>query len=91
MLSELLKKSFPVIQIKSLQPVVMCLLQHSPRIKAEYLTAVMDDPELYRVAAVEVKQQIWQDNQALFGDEVSPLLTKYIDNKEQVLVLMYAV
>ena len=84
-MNELLKKSFPVIKIKSLQPIVMCLLQHLPKIKPEYLNAVMDDPDLYRVAAVEVKQQIWQDNQALFGDEVSPLLTKYIDNKEQVL------
>lgn len=84
-LNDLLKKSFPVIKIKSLQPIVMSLLQHLPKIKPEYLNAVMEDPELYKVAAVEVKQQIWQDNQALFGDEVSPLLTKYIDNKETVL------
>lgn len=46
---------------------------------------VMTDKELYKVCAVEVKRQIWQDNQALFGDEVSPLLKQYIVEKEAAL------
>lgn len=46
---------------------------------------VMADKELYKVCAVEVKRQIWQDNQALFGDEVSPLLKQYIVEKEAAL------
>lgn len=45
----------------------------------------MADKELYRACAVEVKRQIWQDNQALFGDEVSPLLKQYILEKERAL------
>lgn len=45
----------------------------------------MSDKELYKVCAVEVKRQIWQDNQALFGDEVSPLLKQYIVEKEAAL------
>lgn len=45
----------------------------------------MADKELYRACAVEVKRQIWQDNQALFGDEVSPLLKQYILEKENAL------
>ena len=45
----------------------------------------MADKELYRACAVEVKRQIWQDNQALFGDEVSPLLKQYIVEKESAL------
>lgn len=45
----------------------------------------MADKELYKVCAVEVKRQIWQDNQALFGDEVSPLLKQYIIEKEAAL------
>lgn len=45
----------------------------------------MADKELYKVCAVEVKRQIWQDNQALFGDEVSPLLKQYIVEKEAAL------
>lgn len=84
-LNDLLIKSFPAIKSKALRPVVMCIMQHLPRIKPEYLSAVMADQDLYKEAAVEVKQQIWQDNQALFGDEVSPLLTKYIQDKEKAL------
>lgn len=49
------------------------------------LKLVMADKELYRACAVEVKRQIWQDNQALFGDEVSPLLKQYILEKESAL------
>lgn len=49
------------------------------------LKMVMADKELYKVCAVEVKRQIWQDNQALFGDEVSPLLKQYIVEKEAAL------
>ncbi|KAJ8681506.1 hypothetical protein QAD02_017298 [Eretmocerus hayati] len=41
--------------------------------------------ELYNDADTEVKRQIWKDNQSLFGDEVSPLFSRYIIEKEQVL------
>ena len=33
----------------------------------------------------QVKQQIWKDNQTLFGKEVSPLLSRYIEHSERVL------
>lgn len=84
-LESLLEKSFPVIKVKSLRPVVMALLKHLPQIKDEYLVKILDDKELYAEAATEVKRQIWQDNQALFGDEVSPLLSQYIKEKENAL------
>ncbi|CAB1319577.1 unnamed protein product [Coregonus sp. 'balchen'] len=74
-LEELLEKSFPLVKMHSIQPVV-------PEKK---LKLVMADKELYKVCAVEVKRQIWQDNQALFGDEVSPLLKQYIVAKEAAL------
>lgn len=51
----------------------------------EKLKLVMADKELYKICATEVKRQIWQDNQALFGDEVSPLLKQYIIEKENAL------
>lgn len=60
----------------------LCLLLQVPEKK---LKIVMADKELYKVCAVEVKRQIWQDNQALFGDEVSPLLKQYIVEKEAAL------
>lgn len=49
--------------MKAIRAVVLCIMQHLPRIKQEYLTAVMNDPDLYRDVAIEVKQQIWQDHQ----------------------------
>uniref|UniRef100_A0A8C8JMM7 Negative elongation factor complex member B n=1 Tax=Oncorhynchus tshawytscha TaxID=74940 RepID=A0A8C8JMM7_ONCTS len=64
-LEELLEKSFPLVKMPSIQPVVISFL--------------------FIVCAVEVKRQIWQDNQALFGDEVSPLLKQYIVEKEAAL------
>jgi negative elongation factor B len=50
----------------------MAILKHLPTIKDQYLSKILDDKELYSEAAVEVKRQIWQENQALFGDEDSP-------------------
>ena len=49
------------------RPVVMCIMKHLPKIKSEYLDAILNDKELYKEAAVEVKQQIWQDNQVMLG------------------------
>lgn len=43
------------------------------------------DRELYNDTDTEVKRQIWKDNQSLFGDEVSPLLTQYCKEKENIL------
>jgi len=81
LLGELLAKSFAVIRVKELRPIIMCLLQHLPKIERDYLITIMQDRELYMEAPVEVKQHIWQDNQALFGDEVSPLLSRYITSR----------
>ena len=84
-LEDLLEKCFPVIKVKTVRPVVMCILKHIPNIKEDYLAQILDDKELYAEAATEVKRQIWQDSQALFGDEVSPLLQQYITEKETSL------
>lgn len=84
-LESLLEKCFPVIRVKNLRPVVMSILKHLPKIDDKYLTKILEDKELYAEAAVEVKRQIWQENQALFGDEVSPLLSQYIKDKESSL------
>ncbi|XP_059484966.1 negative elongation factor B [Neocloeon triangulifer] len=84
-LKELLAKSFPVIRVKSLRPVVMCILRNTPHIDEKYLKVLVRDQELYNDTDTEVKRQIWKDNQSLFGDEVSPLLSQYIREKEKVL------
>lgn len=63
-----------------------CLLFCIQKVPEKKLKLVMADKELYKACAVEVKRQIWQDNQALFGDEVSPLLKQYILEKENILL-----
>ncbi|XP_067825577.1 negative elongation factor B [Heptranchias perlo] len=84
-LEDLLGKCFPLVKVPSIQPVVMCVMKHLPKVPEEKLKLVMADKELYKICATEVKRQIWQDNQALFGDEVSPLLKQYIVEKENAL------
>uniref|UniRef100_A0A8D0HGZ8 Negative elongation factor complex member B n=1 Tax=Sphenodon punctatus TaxID=8508 RepID=A0A8D0HGZ8_SPHPU len=84
-LEDLLEKSFALVKMPSIQPVVMCVMKHLPKVPEKKLRLVMADKELYKACAVEVKRQIWQDNQALFGDEVSPLLKQYILEKENTL------
>ncbi|XP_034476640.1 negative elongation factor B [Drosophila innubila] len=85
MLKELLVKSFPVVRVKSLRPVVMAILRNTQHIDDKYLRILVRDRELYADTDTEVKRQIWRDNQSLFGDEVSPLLSQYIREKEHIL------
>lgn len=84
-LKELLVKSFPVVRVKSLRPVVMAILRNTQHIDDKYLKILVRDRELYADTDTEVKRQIWRDNQSLFGDEVSPLLSQYIREKEHIL------
>ncbi|XP_039248129.2 negative elongation factor B-like [Styela clava] len=84
-LEAILDKSFPLIKIKSLQPVTMCLFKHLPEVPEKYLKALIKDKELYKSSPIEVKRQIWQNNQAMFGDEVLPLLNQYIKDKDTII------
>ncbi|KAK4877719.1 hypothetical protein RN001_010225 [Aquatica leii] len=84
-LKELLVKSFPVVKVKALRPIVMCILRNTAQIDDQYLKVLVRDRDLYNDTDTEVKRQIWKDNQSLFGDEVSPLLSQYISEKENIL------
>merc|ERR1719273_2006735 len=84
-LKELLVKSFPVIKIKQLRPVVMCVLKNMSTIEDRYLRVLVRDKELYNDCDTEIKRHLWRDNQSLFGDEVSPFLSRYIKDKEAIL------
>ncbi|KAJ8667483.1 hypothetical protein QAD02_009146 [Eretmocerus hayati] len=84
-LKDLLSKSFPAVRVAALRPVVMCILRNTPVIDDKCLRVLVREKELYNDADTEVKRQIWKDNQSLFGDEVSPLFSRYIIEKEQVL------
>lgn len=84
-LRELLQKSFPVIRVPALRPVVMCILKNMEHVDEKYLKQLVSDKTLYKECDVQVKRQIWQEHQNLFGDEVLPLLSQYIRDKEEAL------
>ena len=84
-LKELLVKSFPVIKIKQLRPVVMAILKHMNFIEDRFLRVLVRDKELYADCDIAIKRHLWRDNQSLFGDEVSPFLSQYIKEKEEIL------
>ena len=70
-LKELLVKSFPVIKIKQLRPVVMAVLKQMTYIEDRYLRVLVRDKELYSDCDIVIKRHLWRDNQSLFGDEAS--------------------
>lgn len=84
-LKDLLNKSFGLIRVKQLRPAVMAILRNMKQIDDKYLRVLVRDRELYAGADVEVKRQIWRDNQSLFGDEVSPELSQYIRVKDTII------
>ncbi|GAB6021888.1 hypothetical protein CHUAL_006054 [Chamberlinius hualienensis] len=81
---ELLNKCFPLVSLKPFRCVVMSVLKYIDHIDNKYLKVLMDDKQLYMECDTVVKQQIWEDSQSLFGDEVSPLLSQYIKEKESL-------
>ena len=85
-LKELMKKYFPVVRVPSLQPVVMAVLKNLDQVDDKYLKQLTSDKSLYEKCDVVVKRQIWQEHQGMFGDEVTPLLAKYIQEKESILL-----
>ena len=84
-LGELLERSLPAIKVPELQPVVLALMKHIPNLKADHLKILLENSNLYNAADISVKQQIWQGNQPKFGDEISSLLSQYVDVQEDIL------
>ena len=85
-LKDLLDKYFVVIRVPSLEPVVMAILKNLDQLDDKYIKILQSDRDLYSKCDVVVKRQIWQEHQGLFGDEVSPLFSKYIKEKEGLLL-----
>lgn len=84
-LQELLVRSFAFIKIPTLQPVVMAVLKNVNNLDGKILNMLISDKNIYKACDVSVKRQIWLDFQSMFGDEVSPLLQQYIQDKEKLL------
>lgn len=85
-LKQLLEKYFPIVRVPSLQSIVMAVLKNLDQVDDKYLKQLTVDKSLYEKCDVVVKRQIWQEHQGMFGDEVSPLLAEYIQEKESMLL-----
>ena len=85
-LRQLLDKYFSAIRVPSIQPIIMAILKNLDHVDDKYLKQLTADKTLYEKCDIVVKRQIWQEHQGLFGDEVSPLLSQYIKEKEKILL-----
>ncbi len=84
-LTKLLGRCFQYIGTADLSNVCLQIMQKLPEIDEKYLLHVSENHQLYSACPLEVKRQIWQTNQGFFGEAVSPLLDKYIAEKESVM------
>lgn len=85
-LKQLLEKYFSTIRVPAIQPIIMAILKNLDHVDDKYLKQLTADKSLYEKCDIVVKRQIWQEHQGLFGDEVSPLLSEYIREKEKILL-----
>lgn len=85
-LTKLLDRCFRYIGAEQeLQAVCLHIMEKLPSVDSKYLTHIAENHNLYVACPLEVKRQIWQGNQGLFGEAVSPLLDQYVAEKEAVL------
>lgn len=88
-LTRLLDRCFKYIGAEEeLQTVCLHIMQKLPTVDAKYLSHIAENHDLYMACPLEVKRQIWQGNQGLFGEAVSPLLDQYVAEKESILNFM---
>lgn len=85
-LTKLLDRCFRYIGAEEeLRLVCLTIMEKLPSIDSKYLSHIADNHDLYMACPLEVKRQIWQGNQGLFGEAVSPLLDQYVAEKEGLL------
>lgn len=85
-LTKLLDRCFRYIGAEQeLQAVCLSIMEKLPSVDSKYLSHIADNHDLYTACPLEVKRQIWQGNQGLFGEAVSPLLDQYVAEKEGIL------
>jgi len=80
---KILDRSFKLIKVPTMASVPITVLKNLKKVPEKYLSLLTNDKQLYKSCPIEVKRQIWQKNQTLFGDEVLPLLSRYTAMKEQ--------
>lgn len=81
-LEKMLKQAFSQINHRELCPVALEIMKLLNPVPAHYLKKVAGLPEVYKQCSIEVKRQVWENHQGIFGDEVRPILNKYIWEKD---------
>lgn len=76
-LKDLLHKSFPVLRVPHMQPVIMAILKNLDHVDDKYLKQIVTDKALYEKCDVVVKRQIWQEHQSLFGNTFVTLSQRF--------------
>ena len=85
-LTKLLDRCFRYIGAEEqLRLVCLSIMEKLPSVDSKYLSHIAEHHDLYTACPLEVKRQIWQANQGLFGEAVSPLLDQYVAEKESIL------
>ena len=79
---KLLKESFQFIVKDELRDIVVTIMERLETVPEKYLLSISENQHLYEVCPVNIKRQICQNTQELFGEAVSPLLDKYIEDKD---------
>ncbi|KAJ9597284.1 hypothetical protein L9F63_011855, partial [Diploptera punctata] len=77
-LKDLLAKSFPVVRVKALRPVVMCILRNTPHIDEKYLKIPVK--QLFYATCF-----VWRDTPTTVTHTIKPIYNQPIKEKEHIL------
>ena len=84
-LEELLNKSFPLIFLPRLQPLIFLIMKGLPIINEAYLQVIKDNESLYSIVPIEVKRQIWSNYTQVFLKELQPHFEKFIGYFDELI------
>ncbi|KAF0981047.1 hypothetical protein FDP41_012835 [Naegleria fowleri] len=74
---ELLEQIFPYIGFEELRPIVYTLLKRMEQIPVTFLQQLQANTEIFKNLPIEVKRQVWVNDENLFIKHISTLLKKY--------------
>ncbi|KAL9647174.1 hypothetical protein ABK040_004890 [Willaertia magna] len=75
-MDKLLEQVFPYIGFDELRPIAYALLKRMPQIPNKFLIQ-LTNPEIFKNLPIEVKRQVWVNDENLFIKHISSLLKKY--------------
>ncbi|CAF0982652.1 unnamed protein product [Brachionus calyciflorus] len=84
-LEELLDKSFPLIFNSRLTPLILLIMKSLPKVNDNYLNFIKSNENLYSIAPIELKRQIWSHDTDFFMRELQPLFEKFTNYFDEIL------